>query len=62
MTKHVRIWTTEVIALFRNADHNWNQCISACERLGLNYETENSGERISVLTVDEGWTNFATHI
>ena len=60
MNKNVRVWTAEVIALFKNADHNWNQCVSVCERLDFTYETNNSGDRISVLTVDKGWCDFAT--
>ena len=60
MNKHVKIWTAEVTVLFKNANYNWNQCVSVCERLGLTYETDNSGDRISVLTVDKGWGDFAT--
>lgn len=59
--KATKIWTSEVIVLFRNANYDWNQCVSVCERLGLAYETDNSGNRISVLTADNGWGDFATH-
>ncbi len=58
----VRIWDYEVSAIIKEHNFDYEQCVDAFTRLGLTFEVEqNNYERISVLTVNLGWTNFAVH-
>ena len=58
----VRIWDYEVTAIIRAHDFDYAKCVDAFTRLGLTFEVEqNNHERISVLTANEGWANFAVH-